>query len=104
MLIQVDSDGYSLSLMDSIIDHHWDPSQAIPIEDKLKYITTKSRQKHLWKTMKGWKLLIQWKDKSKAWINLADMNEAHLVETAQSMQGQEESQMSQHSPGGFPTP
>ena len=43
MLTQVDSDGYSLSLMDSIIDHQRDPSQAIPIEDK--YIMTKSRQK-----------------------------------------------------------
>ena len=57
MLTQVDSDGYSLSLMDSIIDHRRDPSQAIPIEDK--YITTKSGQKQLWKTMKGWKLLIK---------------------------------------------
>ena len=43
MLTQVDSDGYSLSLMDSIIDHQTDPSQAIPIEDK--YITTQSGQK-----------------------------------------------------------
>ena len=32
---------------------------------------------------KGWKLLIKWKDKSKAWINLADMKEAHPVETAE---------------------
>ena len=43
MITQVDSDGYSLSLMDSIIDHQRDLSQAIPIEDK--YITTKSGQK-----------------------------------------------------------
>ena len=43
MLTQVDSDRYSLSLMDSIIDHQRDPSQAIPIEDK--YITTKSGEK-----------------------------------------------------------
>ena len=81
MLTQVDSDGYSLSLMDSIIDHRRDSSQAIPIEDK--YIMTKSGQKHLQKTWKGWELLIKWKDKSKAWINLADMKEAHLVETAE---------------------
>ena len=81
MLTQVDLDGYSLSLMDSIIDHQRDPSQAIPIEDK--YITTKSGQKRIWKTTKGWKLLIKWKDKSKAWINLTDMKEAHLVETAE---------------------
>ena len=43
MLTQVDSDGYSLSLMDSIIDHQRDPSQAILMEDK--HIMTKSRQK-----------------------------------------------------------
>ena len=81
MLTQVDSDGYSLSLMDSIIDHQRDPSQAILIEDK--YLMTKSGQKRLRKTTKGWKLLIKWKDKSKAWINLADMKEAHPVETAE---------------------
>ena len=80
-LTQVDSDGYSLSLMDSIIDHQRDSSQAIPREDK--HITTKSGQKRLRKTTKGWKLLIKWKDKSKAWIDLADMKEAHLVETAE---------------------
>ena len=67
--------------MDSIIDHQRDPSQAIPIEDE--YIMTKSRQKRLQKTNKGWKLLIKWKDKSKAWINLTDMKEVHLVETAE---------------------
>ena len=44
MLTEVDSDRYSLSLMDSIIDHQRDLSQAIPIEDD-KYIMTKSRQK-----------------------------------------------------------
>ena len=81
MFTQVDLDGYSLSLMDSIIDHQRDLSQAIPIEDK--YIMTKSGQKHLQKTTKGWKLLIKWKDKSKAWINLTDMKEAHPVETAE---------------------
>ena len=81
MLTQVDLDGYSLSLMDSIVDHCKDPSEAIPIEEK--YITTKSGQRRLCKTMKGWELLIKWKDKSKAWIKLADMKEAHLVETAE---------------------
>ena len=45
MLTQVDSDGYSLSLMDSIIDHNKDASQAILIEDK--YITTKSGQRRI---------------------------------------------------------
>ena len=50
MLTQVDSDGYSLSLMDSIIDHHKDPSQAIPIE--YKYITTKAGREGFTKPQK----------------------------------------------------
>ena len=81
MLTQVDLDGYSLSLMDSIIDHSKDPSQAIPMEDK--YITTMSGQRRLQKTTKGWNLLIKWKNISKAWINLADMKEVQPVETAE---------------------
>ena len=81
MLTQVDSDGYSLSLIDSIIDHQKDPSEAIQIEEE--NITTKSRQRRLHKTTKGWKILINWKDKSKAWIKLADMEEAHPVEMAE---------------------
>ena len=43
MLTQVDSDIYILSLMDSIIDHQRDPSQAIPMNDK--HIMTKSGRK-----------------------------------------------------------
>ena len=38
MLTQVDSDGYSLSLMNSIVDHYKDPSETIPVQDK--YTTT----------------------------------------------------------------
>ena len=67
--------------MDSIIHHCKDPSQAIPIEDK--YITTKSGERRLHKTTKGWKLHMKWKDKSKAWFNHADMKEAHPAETAE---------------------
>ena len=44
---------------------------------------TKSGQKWLQKTTKGWKLLIKWEVKSKAWINLADMKEVYPVETAE---------------------
>ena len=35
MLTQVHLDGYSLPLMDSIIDHRRDPIQAIPIEENI---------------------------------------------------------------------
>ena len=33
--------------------------------------------------MKGWELLIKWKDKSKVWIKLVDMKEVHPVEMAE---------------------
>ena len=33
--------------------------------------------------MKGWELLIKWKDKSESWIKLADMKESHPVEVAE---------------------
>ena len=33
--------------------------------------------------MKGWELLIKWKDNSESWIKLADMKESHPVEVAE---------------------
>ena len=54
MLTQVDSDGFSLSLMEGIIDYKRDDSIAIPKTDK--YITTSRGQRRLRKTTVGWKL------------------------------------------------
>ena len=42
MLSRVDSDGYSLMLMEGIVDYRKDESVAISMEDK--YITTKNSQ------------------------------------------------------------
>ena len=33
--------------------------------------------------MKGWELLIKWKDKSESWIELADMKESDPVEVSE---------------------
>ena len=57
MLTQVDSDGFSLSLMEGIIDYKRDDSMAITKEDK--YITTSRGQRRLRKTTTGWKLLVK---------------------------------------------
>ena len=75
MLTQVDSDGFSLSLMEGIIDYKHDDSVAIPKTDK--YITTARGQRRLRKTMAGWKLLVKWRDQSESWVKISDLKESH---------------------------
>ena len=81
MLTQVDSDGFSLSLMEGIIDYKHDDSVAIPKIDK--YITIARGQRRLRKTMAGWKLLVKWRDQSKSWVKLPELKDYHPVETAE---------------------
>ena len=81
MLTQVDSDGFSLTLMEGIIDCKRDDSIATPKTEK--YITTRSGQKRLRKTTAGWKLLVKWRDQSESWVKLAELKESHPVETAE---------------------
>ena len=81
MLTQVDSDGFSLALMEGIIDYKRDDSIAIPKVDK--YITTGRGQRRLRKTTAGWKLLVKWKNQSKSWVKLSELKESHPGETAE---------------------
>ena len=80
MLAQVDDDGFSRTLMESVIDCKRDDT-AIPPEDKCVF--TKSGQRRLRKTARGWKLLVLWKDGTETWVELSDMKEAHPVEVAE---------------------
>jgi hypothetical protein len=81
MLTQVDSDGYSLTMMKGIIDYKRDDAVAVPKSDM--YVVTSRGQKKLRKTTIGWKLLIQWADDSESWIPLKDIKEFHPVELAE---------------------
>ena len=81
MLTQVDSNGFSLALMEGIIDYKHDDSIAIPKAEK--YITTGRGQRRLRKTMAGWKLFVKWKDQSESWVKLSELKESHPVETAE---------------------
>ena len=81
MITQVDSNGFSLSLMEGIIDYKRDDSIAISKTDK--YITTSKGQRRLRKTTAGWKLLVKWRDQSESWIKLSELKESHPVETAE---------------------
>jgi hypothetical protein len=81
MLSQVDSDGYSTTLIQGIVDFRKDESTAIPKSNK--WVTTARGQRRLRKSTVGWKLLVQWRDGSETWIPLKDMKESHPVETAE---------------------
>ena len=81
MLTQVDSDGYSLTMLDAIIDYHKDEAVAVPKNDS--HVVTPRGQKRLRKTTVGWKLLVKWKDQSESWIPLKDLKESHPCETAE---------------------
>ena len=78
---EVDSDGFSLALMEGIIDYKCDDSIAIPKADR--YITTGRGQRRLWKTTAGWKLLVKWKDQSESWVKLSELKESHPVDTVE---------------------
>ena len=59
MLTQVDSDGFSLTIMlEGVIDYRKDESQTISKTDKC--LTTTSGQKQTRKTIVGWLLLVKW--------------------------------------------
>ena len=80
-LLEVDSDGYSMQLMQVIVDYKCDDIIAVQMADQ--YVFTKSGQKCLCKSTSGLNLLVHRKDGSESWINLSEMKESHPVETAE---------------------
>ena len=71
MIAQCDEEGFSLSLMDCIVDYKKDPATAVLKEDM--YVITKRGQQRPRRTTLGWKLLVRWKDDTESWIPLKDM-------------------------------
>ena len=80
ILSQVDDDGFSHTLMEGIIDYKRDET-AVPMIDK--WLVTRTGQRRLRKTTKGWKLLVRWKDGTENWIKLCDLKESHPVDVAE---------------------
>jgi hypothetical protein len=81
MLTQVDSDGFTLTMMEGIVDYQKDDATAVSKQDM--FVVTARGQKRQRKTTTGWKLLVKWKDQSESWIHLKDMKESHPVEVAE---------------------
>ena len=68
MLASVDSDGFSLTMLDTIIDYQKDDAVAVLKNDSHDVVTPRG-QKQLRKTTVGWKLcvLVKLKDQSKSY-------------------------------------
>ena len=62
MLTQVDYDGFSMTMMNGIIDHR--KYEATAISKSYMYIVTRRGQSKMGKKTCGWSLLIQWKDET----------------------------------------
>ena len=71
MYSQVDQEGNTMALLDTIADHQRDKS-AIQIADS----TVKTRF-----TTQGWYLKVQWKDGRRQWIPLKGIKESNLITT-----------------------
>ena len=74
---QVDTDGRSYVMLDTIIDFKKDET-AVPKSEQ--YIITKSGQKHMRKTTTGWKLLVLWKNGTEQWMPLSVLKESNPVD------------------------
>ena len=81
MITQVNSDGFSTTMMDGIVDYRKDPEIAVPKSNR--YVVTKHRQKRMHKSTVGWQLLVKLKDQSESWIHLKDLKESNPVEVAE---------------------
>ena len=68
MLTQVDSDGFTMTMMEGIIDHKIDTDAAVSKSDTC--VVTRRGQKRRRATACGWKLLARWKDGSESHVHL----------------------------------
>jgi hypothetical protein len=79
MYLQIDDEGHSFQLLKEIINHESD-GNAVSKDDV--YVKEPGGNCTPWRTTKGWKLLVQWKDGTSNWIPLKDLKESNPVETA----------------------
>ena len=80
MYSQIDSEGHSYSILDTVLDYATDDS-AVPMSQK--YITTRSGQKRLCQTTAGWHLLVLYKDGREQWVPLKLLKESNPIEVAE---------------------
>ena len=72
MYMQCDENGNQFLLLDSIVDHKTDSTAVQPGKDKFRYHGRLVQKR----TTRGWKLCVQWKDRTTMWERLADLKES----------------------------
>ncbi len=77
---QVDDFGRQFSIIKDIVDHKKDGT-AVSKDDA--YLISKSGQRWLRPTTKGWFLEVEWKDGTSNWIALKDLKESNPIEVAE---------------------
>ena len=80
MYAQLDAEGFSYSLLDSILEIKKDGNV---VDKEYMYVTTKSGQRRVRKTNSGWKLLVLWKNGTEQWTPLSVMKNYNPVEVAE---------------------
>jgi len=78
---QVDDEGFSKTMMKSIVSYRKDPKLAVPKDQQ--YVSTRRGHKRKRITTVGWELLVKWQDGTQSWIPLKDLKESHPVEVAE---------------------
>ena len=80
MYSQVDHQGYSTTILDSIVDYSKDGT-AVTADNQ--YVTTRSGRRRLRQTTTGWKFLVLYKDGSEQWVPLKILKETNPIEVAE---------------------
>ena len=80
LLSQIDSEGFSNTLFDGIVDFKKDDTAT---EKADRFLVTKRGQRRLRQTTVGWKLLVTWKDGSETWLPLKILKESNPVDVAE---------------------
>lgn len=81
ILSQVDEEGFSITMLEGIIDYKRDEAKAVPKSEG--YVTMRNKTRRRRKTTVGWQLLVSWKDGTESWISLKDLKESHPIEVAE---------------------
>ena len=66
--------------MKEIIDYH---TNGLEVKQQDTFITMRTGTKRRRETMKGWEILIEWKDSSMNWVTLKDVKESYPVQLAE---------------------
>jgi hypothetical protein len=80
MYPQVDDEGHHFTIVDEIIKHKSDGS-AVKNDDRFVESPNGNWTQQL--TTKGWKLLVQWKDRTSSWIPVKDLKKSNPIKTAE---------------------